>query len=60
MARCTVMGCATCKGLPINELNSSKQFLFSKVGKNWSAPYDFEPVWSRREDSIGHRCTRAR
>ena len=44
MARCTVMGYATCKELPINELNISKQFLFSKLGKYWSAPYDFEPV----------------
>eukprot|EP00731_Ephydatia_muelleri_P014881 Em0008g601a len=27
MARCTVMGCATYKGLPINELNSLKLFI---------------------------------
>ena len=60
MARCTVMGCATYNGLPINELNSLKQFLFSKLVKYWNVPYDFEPVWSRCVDSIGHGCTRAR
>lgn len=33
MAQCTVMGSAAYKGLPINELNSLKQFLFSKIVK---------------------------
>ena len=59
MARCK-WGCAAYKGLPINELNSLKQFLVSKLVKYWSASYDFEPVWSRCVDSIGHGCTSAR
>ena len=60
MAQCTVMGCTAFKGLPISELNSLKQFLFSILVKYWSAPHDFEPVWSRCVSSIGHGCTRAR
>lgn len=60
MAQCTVMGCSAYKGLPISELNNLKQFLFSKLVKYWSAPHDFEPVWSRCVASIGHGCTRAR
>ena len=57
MAQCTVMGCTAYKGLPISELNGLKQFLLVKY---WSAPHDFEPVWSRCVASIGHGCTRAR
>ena len=60
MGQCTVMGCTQYKGLPIIELNSLKQFLFSKLVKYWSAPHDFEPIWSRCVASIGHGCTRAR
>ena len=33
MAQCTVMASTAYKGLPINELNSLKQFLFSKIVK---------------------------
>ena len=37
-----------------------KQFLFNKLVMYWSAPHDFEPIWSRCIASIGHGCTRAR
>ena len=60
MGQCTVMGCTQYKGLPITELNSLKQFLFSKLVMYWSAPHDFEPIWSKCIASIGHGCTRAR
>ena len=60
MGQCTVMGCTQYKGLPVTELNSLKQFLFSKLVMYWSAPHDFEPIWSRCIASIGHGCTRAR
>ena len=60
MAQCTVMGSSAYKGLPINELNSLKQFLFSKVVKYWSAPHEFERIWSTCINSIGHGCARAR
>ena len=49
-------GCTQYKGLPITELNSLKQFLFSKLVMYWSAPHDFEPIWSRCIASIGHGC----
>ena len=53
-------GCTQYKGLPISELNSLKQFLFSKLVKYWIVPYDFQPIWSRCVASIGHGCTRTR
>ena len=59
MSRCTPLGCSKHKGLPVIELNRLKLILFCKLPKFWSS-HDFEPLWSRCLDSIGHACTRYR
>lgn len=47
LKKCTPLGTGKEPGLPIVELNELKQFLFSKYPSiDWSAPEDFESVWT--------------
>ena len=60
MAKCTVMGCRDFPGLPLNELNSLKQLMFSLFPNYWTNPAEFEGIWMRCVDAIGQYCKRKR
>ena len=57
LARCTVAGCRSLPGLPVEQLQKLKQFIFLQTPQFWDTPCDFDrEVWSTCTISINQKC----
>lgn len=57
LARCTVAGCRSLPGLPVEQLQKLKQFIFRQTPQFWDTPCDFDrEVWSTCTVSINQKC----
>ena len=57
LARCTVAGCRQLPGLPVEQLQKLKQFIYRLTPQFWDNPGDFDhQVWSTCTASINQKC----
>ena len=60
MKQCTVMGAKTQPALPLKELNELKSIIFGLFPKYRNSPFQFETLWMKCVDALGHACRRLR
>ena len=57
LSRCTVAGCRNLPGLPVQQLQKLKQFIFRQIPQFWDNPGDFDhQVWNTCVTSINQKC----
>ena len=58
MKQRTVLGAKTQPALPLIELNELKSIIFGLFPKYRNSPFQFETLWMKCVDALGHACRR--
>ena len=60
LEKCTVAGERGYPGLPVQELQDLKNFLYMQFPQLWTQPVEFEPMWRTCCQAMGQACKRLR